>query len=74
MSETFSLFAQKERTLETRCLLTMYYFSTLRELPTKMGIVKDSALNGEDQGNRKSQMRGSLYASPYCEHQRYGRS
>ena len=46
MSETFSLFAQKERTLKTSCLLTMYYFSTLRELPTKMEIVKDSALNG----------------------------
>ena len=44
--------------------LTMYYFSTPRELPTKIDIVEDSALNGEDQGNHKSQMRGSLYAPP----------
>ena len=54
--------------------MTMYYFSTPRELPTKIDIVEDSALNGEDQGNHKSQMRGSLYAPPYCEHQRYTRS
>ena len=45
MSETFSLFAQKERTLETSCLLTMYYFSTVRELPTKMEIVKVARLD-----------------------------
>ena len=40
----FCLFAQKGRTLETSCLLTIYYFS----LPTKMDIVEDSVLNGED--------------------------
>ena len=34
-------------TIETSCLLTVYYFSTPRELPTKMDIVEDSALNGE---------------------------
>ena len=51
MPETFSLFAQKAITLETSCLLTMYYFSTPRELPTKTDIVEGSALNGEDQGN-----------------------
>ena len=48
MPETSSLFAQKGITLETSFLLTMYYFSTPRELPTKMDIVEDSALNGED--------------------------
>ena len=61
MPETFCLFAQKRRTLETSCLLTMHYFSTPRELSTKMDIVEDSALNGEDQGNHKSQMRGNLH-------------
>ena len=50
MPETFSLFLQKGITLETSCLLIMYYFSTPRELPTKMDIVEDSALNGKDRG------------------------
>ena len=50
MPETFSLFVQKGITLETSCVLIMYYFSTPRELPTKMDIVEDSALNGEDRG------------------------
>ena len=67
MPETFCVFAQKRRTLEHFCLLTMHYF---RVLATKMDIVGDSALNGKDQGNRKSQMRGHLYAPPSCEHQR----
>ena len=49
MPETFSLFVQKGITLKTSCLLITYYFSTPRELPTKMDIVEDSALNGEDQ-------------------------
>ena len=40
----FCLFAKKGRTLETSCLLTIYYFS----VPTKMDIVEDSVLNGED--------------------------
>ena len=70
MPETFCIFAQKRRTLETSCLLTMHYFSTPRELITKMDIVEDSALNGEHQGNHKSQMRGNLYSPPHCEHQR----
>ena len=35
-----------------------------------MDIVEDNALNGEDQGNHKSHMPGSLYAPPYCEHQK----
>ena len=48
MPEMSSLFAQKGITLETSCVLTMYYFSTPREFPTKMDIVEDSALNGED--------------------------
>ena len=64
MPETFSLFAQKGRNLKTSCLLTVCYFSTPRELPTKMDIVEDSALNGEDQENHMSQMRGSFYAPP----------
>ena len=34
------------KNLETSCLLTMHYFNTRRELPTKMDIVEDSALNG----------------------------
>ena len=70
MPETFCLFAQKSRALETSCLLSMHYFSAPWELTTKMDIVEDSALNGEDQGNHKSQIRGKLYAPPYCEHQR----
>ena len=60
MPETFCLFAQKGITLDTSCLLTMYYFSTPRELPTKMDTVEGIRRNGEDQGNHKSQMRGSL--------------
>ena len=36
-----------------------------------MDIVEDGALNGEDQGNHKSQMRGNLYASPYSEQQSF---
>ena len=47
MPEMSSLFAQKGITLETSCVLTMYYFSTQREFPTKMDTVEDSALNGE---------------------------
>ena len=68
MPETFSVLAQKGITLDTSCLLTMCYFGTPRELPTKVDIAEDSALNGEHQGNHKRQMRGSLYASPYCEY------
>ena len=68
--EKFCVFAQKRRNLENFCLLTMHYFSTPRELATKMDIVEDSALNWKDQGNHKSQMRGNLYAPPSCEHQR----
>ena len=67
MPETFGLFAHKGRTLETSCLLTMYYFSTPRELPTKMDVVENNTLNGDDRGNHKSQMRGSLYSPPYFE-------
>ena len=70
MPETFCVFAQKRSTLENVCLLTMHYFSTPTELATKMDIVEDSALNGKDQGNHKSQMRGNLYAPPSREHQR----
>ena len=56
MPETFCQFEEKIRTLENFCLLPVHYFSTPRELATKMDIVEDSALNGKDQGNHKSQM------------------
>ena len=48
MPEMSSLFAQEGIILETSCVLTTYYFSTPSEFPTKMDIVEDSALNGED--------------------------
>ena len=43
----FCLFAQKGRTLETSCLLTMIYYFTV---PTKMDIVEDSVLMGKIKG------------------------
>ena len=50
MPETFCLFAQKGITLDTSCLLTMYYFSTPRELPTKMDTVEGIRWMGKIKG------------------------
>ena len=41
----------------------MYYFSTPRELLTKVDIVGESAWNGDDQD--PSQIHGSLFALVY---------
>ena len=50
----------------------MYYFSTPRELLTKVDIVGESAWNGDDQD--LSQIRGSLFGLPYSQRQKYTRS
>ena len=64
---------KREETLRTCPVLTMYYFSTPRELLKKMDIfVGESAWNGDDQD--PSQIRGSLFGLPYSEHQKYTRS
>ena len=63
---------KREETLRTCPPLTMYYFSTPRELLTKMDIVGESAWNGDDQD--PSQIPGSLFGLPYSEHQKYTRS
>ena len=48
MPETFCLFAQSARSEPLR---PPVYCP--RELPTKMDVVEDSALNGDDRGNHK---------------------
>ena len=63
---------KREETLRTCPLLTMYYFSTPRELLTKVDIVGESAWNGDDQD--LSQIRESLFGLPYSQHQKYTRS
>ena len=57
----------REETLRTFPLLTMYYFITPRELPTKMDNIWDSAWNGD--GQDPSQMHGSLCGPRNREHQ-----